>query len=134
MRRFPRGSRNRFAAHSRRTGSFSRPSTAVWPTSSRQISISESIWDLFASGSGWHGISIVPQGGRTGLVGGAISQPGEIILSLRRMNRIERLDPVERVAVVGAGVTLEELQMAAAAHRLEPGIDLAARGSATIGG
>ncbi|TPL88412.1 FAD-binding oxidoreductase [Mesorhizobium sp. B2-3-13] len=79
-------------------------------------------------------IPIVPQGGRTGLVGGSVSRPGEIVLSMMRMNRIERLDPVERVAVVGAGVTLEALQEASREHRLEPGVDLAARGSATIGG
>lgn len=81
-----------------------------------------------------HGVPLVPQGGRTGLVGGSVSQPGEVVLSLDRMNRIERLDPVERTAVVQAGVTLETLQAAALEHRLEPGIDLAARGSATIGG
>ncbi len=81
-----------------------------------------------------HAIPLVPHGGRTGLVGGGTSRPGEIVLSLARMHRIERVDPVERVAVVGAGVTLGALQSAAAAHRLEPGIDLAARGSATIGG
>ncbi|MBZ9798466.1 FAD-binding oxidoreductase [Mesorhizobium sp. ES1-4] len=79
-------------------------------------------------------VPVVPQGGRTGLVGGSISRPGEIVLSTARMNRIERLDPLERVALVGAGVTLETLQEAALEHRLEPGIDLAARGSATIGG
>ena len=80
------------------------------------------------------GIGVVPHGGRTGLVGGGVSRPGEIILSLDRMNRIARLDPLERVAVVEAGVTLEALQSAAAAHGLEPGIDLPARGTATIGG
>lgn len=79
-------------------------------------------------------VSIVPQGGGTGLVGGSISRPGEVVLSMARMNRIDRLDPIDRVAVVGAGVTLEALQQAALEHRLEPGIDLAARGSATIGG
>ena len=80
------------------------------------------------------GVPIVPQGGRTGLVGGNISRPGEVVLSLSRMARIERLDPVERVAVVGAGATLEAVQQAAAAHGLEPGIDLPSRGSATVGG
>ncbi len=81
-----------------------------------------------------HGVPVVAQGGRTGLVGGSVSEPGEIVLSLERMNRIERLDTVERTAVVQAGLVLEALQQAAAEHRLEPGIDLAARGSATIGG
>jgi FAD/FMN-containing dehydrogenase len=81
----------------------------------------------------WH-VPIVPHGGRTGLVGGGISRPGQIVLSLTRMNRIERLDPAEGVAVVGGGVTLQQLQDAARDHGMEPGIDLAARGSATIGG
>ncbi len=80
------------------------------------------------------GIGIVPHGGKTGLVGGGISHAGEIVLSLARMTSIEPIDHRERVAVVGAGVVLEALQRAAAAHDLEPGIDLAARGSATIGG
>lgn len=80
------------------------------------------------------GLAIVPEGGRTGLVGGTQAGPGEVILSLSRLNSIERIDPVERVAVVQAGVTLEALQTAAATLGLEPGIDLAARGSATIGG
>jgi FAD/FMN-containing dehydrogenase len=50
------------------------------------------------------------------------------------MNRIERLDPVAKTATVEAGVTLEALRAAAGAHGLSPGIDIAARGSATIGG
>ncbi len=81
-----------------------------------------------------HHIPIVPHGGRTGLVGGGVSRPGQIVLALTGMDRIERLDPVEGVAVVQAGVALQRLQEAAAERKLEPGIDLAARGSATIGG
>ena len=41
------------------------------------------------------GIGVVPHGGRTGLVGGGISRPGEIVLSLDRVNGIARLDPIE---------------------------------------
>ena len=81
-----------------------------------------------------HGASVVPQGGRTGLVGGAVSAPGQVILSTERLARIRRIDPDTRVAVVEAGVSLAALQAAVAAHGLEPGIDIAARGSATIGG
>ena len=81
-----------------------------------------------------HGISIVPQGGHTGLVDGCQSSPGQVVLSMTRMSAIEAIYPDERVAVVQAGVTLEALQTAALAQGLEPGIDLAARGSATIGG
>ncbi|KQS64490.1 FAD-linked oxidase [Rhizobium sp. Leaf371] len=80
------------------------------------------------------GIAMVTQGGRTGLVGGGISGANEIVLSLRNLDRIVEIDPIGGVAVVEAGVTLEALQQAAAVHGLEPGIDLAARGSATLGG
>lgn len=79
-------------------------------------------------------VPLVTQGGRTGLVGGAISRPGELVLSTARLNRILHISPIERVAVVEAGVTLQALQVAAAEHRLETGIDLPSRGSATIGG
>lgn len=81
-----------------------------------------------------HGASIVAQGGHTGLVGGCQSHPGQIVLSLTRMALVEAIYPDERVAVVQAGVALEALQSAAIAYGLEPGIDLAARGTATIGG
>jgi len=80
------------------------------------------------------GIGVVPQGGRTGLSGGAESHPGEVILSLERLNAIESLDPVSRTAVVGAGVTLGALAEQAAVHGLAPGVDLGARDSATLGG
>lgn len=81
-----------------------------------------------------NGVPLVTHGGRTGLVGGAISKPGELVLSTARLNRILYISPIERVAVVEAGVTLQALQTAAAEHRLETGIDLPSRGSATIGG
>lgn len=81
-----------------------------------------------------HSVSVVPQGGRTGLVGGTISKAGQVILAFDRMTAIERLDPVEHTAVVQAGTTLAALQAAALGYGLEPGIDLPARGSATIGG
>lgn len=81
-----------------------------------------------------NGVALITHGGRTGLVGGAVSTPGELVLSTARLNRILHVCPVERVAVVEAGVTLQDLQEAAAEHRLETGIDLPSRGSATIGG
>ncbi len=81
-----------------------------------------------------NGVPLVTHGGRTGLVGGAISRPGELVLSTARLDRILHISPVERVAVVEAGVTLQALQGAAAEHRLETGIDLPSRGSATLGG
>jgi FAD/FMN-containing dehydrogenase len=80
------------------------------------------------------GIGVVPQGGRTGLSGAACSEDGQLILSLDRMNHIESVDARARTATVEAGVTLERLGEALAPQGLSPGIDLGARGTATIGG
>lgn len=99
----------------------------VFPESSEQIA-------AIVKCANAHGVSIVTHGGRTGLVGGALSQPGQIIVSTARLNRIVQFSAVERVAVVDAGVTLQALQEAIVEHGLEPGIDLPSRGSATIGG
>jgi FAD/FMN-containing dehydrogenase len=81
-----------------------------------------------------HRLAVVPQGGRTGLAGGAESRPGELILSLERLDRIESIDPLGRTAVAGAGVTLGALAAAVGEFGLAPGIDLGARASATLGG
>lgn len=80
------------------------------------------------------GIAIVPQGGRTGLAGGAASRPGDVVLSLQRLNRIVEIDAAAATATVEAGVILEQLDAALAPHGLTLGVDLGARGSATIGG
>ncbi|WP_119418430.1 FAD-binding oxidoreductase [Desertibaculum subflavum] len=78
-------------------------------------------------------LPITPQGGHTGLCGGA-TPTGGILLSLNRMNRIREIDPVNYTMTVDAGCVLEELQKAAdAADRYFP-LSLAAEGSCTIGG
>jgi FAD/FMN-containing dehydrogenase len=81
-----------------------------------------------------HGISVVAQGGLTGLVHGADASPGQVILSLERMRRIEDVDAVQRTATVQAGVTLQALQEAAEAAQLTYPVDFPARGTATLGG
>lgn len=80
------------------------------------------------------GQPVVPRAGMTGLVGGALAGPGEIALSLERMNRIEEIDPVTQTMTVQAGTPLQAIQEAAAAQGLLFPLDLGARGSATIGG
>ena len=83
-----------------------------------------------------HRIPVVPQGGNTGLVGGAVPHEhgGEILLSLARMNRIRDLDPLNYTMTAEAGCILANLQQAAAdADRLFP-LSLGAEGSCTIGG
>ncbi|MEP6829263.1 MAG: FAD-binding oxidoreductase, partial [Rhizomicrobium sp.] len=54
------------------------------------------------------GTAIVPQGGNTGLVGGQIPLHGEVLLSLRRMNRIRALDAPGMTLTVEAGITLKQ--------------------------
>ena len=79
-------------------------------------------------------VPVVPQGGRSGLAQAAVSGAGELLLLTHRMNRILEVDALAGVAVVEAGVTLEVLQQRLAADGLSLGVDLAARGSATLGG
>ncbi len=81
-----------------------------------------------------YGTPVAVQGGLTGLAGGANPRPGEVALSLARLNRIESFDEVSGTVIAQAGVTLEQLQALA----LEKGwffpLDLGARGSCQLGG
>ncbi|HEY7807364.1 MAG TPA: FAD-binding oxidoreductase [Croceibacterium sp.] len=85
---------------------------------------------------GEFGVPIVPQGGNSGMCGGATPDPSgtALLLSLRRMNAIRRLDPAAREAVCEAGVILQTLHEAAAAEGLRFPLTLGGKGSATIGG
>ncbi len=77
---------------------------------------------------------VVPHGGRTNLVEGTASSASEIILSLERMSRIERVDEAGRTMRVEAGAILQRVQEEAERHDLMFPLDLGARGSCTIGG
>ena len=82
------------------------------------------------------GAAVVPQGGNTGLVGGAVptGKRREVLLSLGRLNRIRSLDALNDTITVEAGCVLAAVQSAAAAAgRLFP-LSLAAEGSCQIGG
>jgi FAD/FMN-containing dehydrogenase len=81
-------------------------------------------------------VPVVPQGGNTGLVGGATPDAAAtaVLLSLRRMDRVRGIDPADDAITVEAGCVLQRVQEAAlAAGRLFP-LSLAAQGSCTIGG
>jgi FAD/FMN-containing dehydrogenase len=82
------------------------------------------------------GVAVVPQGGNTGLVAGGVPVAGraQIVLSLKRMNKIRAIDTVGSHIIVEAGVTLTQVQQAAAgAGRMFP-VSLGAEGTAQIGG
>jgi FAD/FMN-containing dehydrogenase len=82
------------------------------------------------------GVSIVPQGGNTGLVGGGIPDGSgqQMVLSLQRMNRVLAVDPANLSMTVQAGCTLAQVQEAAQTHGLLFPLSLAAEGTCTIGG
>ncbi|HKR19379.1 MAG TPA: FAD-binding oxidoreductase [Stellaceae bacterium] len=79
-------------------------------------------------------LPIYPQGGNTGLSGGAVAAANGVLINLGRMNRIRALDALNFTVTAEAGCILAELQRAAeAADRLFP-LSLGAEGSCQIGG
>jgi FAD/FMN-containing dehydrogenase len=81
-----------------------------------------------------HRQPVVVQGGMSGWVRATQTKPGEIVISMERMNAIVEIDPVNRTATVEAGVILELLDEAAGAHGLTFPLDLGGRGSCHLGG
>ncbi|KRA84583.1 FAD-binding oxidoreductase [Altererythrobacter sp. Root672] len=82
------------------------------------------------------GVPVVPQGGNSGMSGGATpDETGHaMLLSLRRMNAIRHFDPTAREITCEAGVILQTLHEAAAAEHLRFPLTLGGKGSATVGG
>ena len=82
------------------------------------------------------GVAIVPQGGNTGMCGGAVPDTSntQIILSLSRMNRIVGVDADNFSMEVEAGCILQNVQEAAAAAGCYFPLSLGAEGSCQIGG
>ncbi|WP_159994206.1 FAD-binding oxidoreductase [Roseomonas sp. 18066] len=83
---------------------------------------------------GEHGRALVPQGGLTGLCGGARPEEGGIALSLERMTGILEIDPAAASMTVLAGTPLQAIQQAAEEAGFFIPLDLGARGSCAIGG
>jgi FAD/FMN-containing dehydrogenase len=79
-------------------------------------------------------VAIVPQGGNTGLVGGSVPRNGEVVLSTRRLDRLDPVDTTAQQVTAGAGVTIESLQHHARASGLDFAVDWGARATATVGG
>ena len=78
-------------------------------------------------------IAVLPQGGNTGLVGGSTPQ-GEVLISLKRMNKVRAINAANESLTCEAGAILETIQgEAAGADKLFP-LSLGSQGSAMIGG
>lgn len=81
-----------------------------------------------------HEHAIVPQGGNSSLVGGAVPMAGEVVLSTERMAGVESFTTHAGVMAARAGTTLDTLQQTARGEGWDYCIDLASRGVATLGG
>lgn len=103
------------------------PLALVRPRTTQQVSIAMRICNQFK-------VPLTPQGGLTGLNGGARPIDGGVALSLDRMNAIEEIDTIMATMTVQAGVVLGGAQQAAEEAGLFLGLDLGARDSCMIGG
>lgn len=79
-------------------------------------------------------LAIVPQGGNTGVSGGAVPVFDEVVLNMSRMNKIRGFDSISGVAVVDGGVILENLDQFLKPKGYTVPLDLGAKGSCHIGG
>jgi FAD/FMN-containing dehydrogenase len=81
-------------------------------------------------------VSIVPQGGNTGMVVGSVPDASgqQVVLSLQRMNAVRQIDAGNMTVTVEAGCILQNLQDAAEQAGFLFPLSLAAEGSCTIGG
>jgi FAD/FMN-containing dehydrogenase len=103
------------------------PLALVRPRTTEQVSATLRLCNEFK-------VPVVPQGGLTGLAGGARPIENGVALSLDRMNGIEEVDTVMATMTVMAGTPLSVIQAKAEEAGLFFGLDLGARDSCVIGG
>jgi glycolate oxidase subunit GlcD len=104
-----------------------RPALVVMPADTRETAL---VLKLLSDAN----MPYVARGAGTGLSGGALALEGAAVVSLARMRRILKLDPVNRVARVQPGVVNVELSAAAAVHGLYYAPDPSSQTACTIGG
>nr|WP_246748648.1 FAD-binding oxidoreductase [Rhizobium setariae] len=103
------------------------PLAVIRPTTVQQVATALRICNA-------HGQAVVPQGGMTGLAGGANPRSGDVVISLDRLAGIEDIDAAAGTMTAFAGTVLEVAQKAAEEAGFLLPIDLGARGSCQIGG
>ena len=87
------------------------PAFVVWPASAAEVA---AVLRIAAS----HRVPVTARGSGTGMSGGAIPGGGGVVVAFARMNSIVEIDAENHVAVVQPGVTLAELDAAAAGRSL----------------
>lgn len=103
------------------------PSGVVFPRSTEEVARLLALCHA-------HRVAVVPSGGRTGLAGGAVAARGELVLSLRRMTRMDPVDLLGLTVRVQAGAVTEAVHQHCAPHGLTWPVDFASKGSSTVGG
>ncbi len=104
-----------------------RPLAVVLPQSVNEVCVVLQVCNQW-------GQTVVPQGGMTGLAGGAVPGENDLCLSLERLRGIEEIDKSAATMTVLAGTNLQTVQEAAAQAGFEFPIDMGSRGSCQIGG
>ncbi len=101
----------------------------VRPGNTAQVAEVLSLCDIF-------GVAVVPQGGNTGMVAGAIPDGSgeQIVLDLTRLSKIRKIDSINMAVHVDAGVTLHQLRVAVEEKGLMFPLSMGSEGSCTIGG
>lgn len=108
-------------------GSGVRPLALLRPASVEEVSQALAICHR-------HRLPVIPQGGLTGLSGGALPSANAVVLSLSRYAGVERVDRAAGTMTVRAGTVLHEVQMAAQEAGFLFPVDIGARGSCQVGG
>ena len=103
------------------------PIAVVCPTTTGQVSAAMQVCHRLR-----HPVTV--QGGMTGLVGGALPNDGDVVISLERLTGVEEIDRAACTMTVAAGTPLQVVQEAAAHAGLYFAVDLGARGSCQVGG
>lgn len=99
----------------------------VWPTMTAEVS-------RLLSYANRNGIPVVPYGSGTGVMGGATSVDGCIVLNLQRMNNVVSVSKEDMAGRVQAGVILENAATAFEAEEMLMGHDPWSRPIASVGG
>jgi glycolate oxidase len=103
------------------------PDVVVVPATTDEVAAAVRI----GAAAGW---PVVPRGAGTGLSGGSVAAAGGLVVALTRFSRVLRIDPENRLAVVGAGVVNTDLSELAAPWGLHFAPDPSSQRSSTIGG
>lgn len=103
------------------------PSAIAFPRSTSEVSTLLALCHA-------HRVPVVPSGGRTGLAGGAVAASGELVVSLKLMNRIGEVDLLGNTLRVQAGAVTEAVHQKCAQWGLTWPVDFASKGSSQVGG